>query len=118
MKLEQHENGQREDEAGEGEDVDEPAPRGARVAALMKVVEIGNPAAVGDLARHRAGRTVDRHPGIAAGARSGQINLVRRPFGLARSLDREMILEDRKSVVEGKSVSGRVDLGGRSIIKK
>src|SRR3546814_20096028 len=25
---------------------------------------------------------------------------------------------DRKSVVEGKSVSGRVDLGGRSIIKK
>src|SRR3546814_11283526 len=26
--------------------------------------------------------------------------------------------EDRKSVVEGKSVSGRVDLGGRRIIKK
>src|SRR3546814_11402720 len=70
MKLEQHETGQREDEAGEGEDVDEPAPRGARVAALMKVVEIGTPAAVGDLARHRPDRTVDRHPGLAARARS------------------------------------------------
>src|SRR3546814_14896749 len=31
---------------------------------------------------------------------------------------REAGLEDRKSVVEGKSVSVRVDLGGRRIIKK
>src|SRR3546814_12909806 len=29
-----------------------------------------------------------------------------------------MVLADRKSVVEGKSVSVRVDLGGRRIIKK
>src|SRR3546814_11464734 len=28
------------------------------------------------------------------------------------------IVQDRKSVVEGQSVSGRVDLGGRRILKK
>src|SRR3546814_11936475 len=33
-------------------------------------------------------------------------------------VDRACRPEDRKSVVSGKSVSGRVDLGGRSIIKK
>src|SRR3546814_11833441 len=31
---------------------------------------------------------------------------------------RVVALEDRKSVVSGKSVSGRVDLGGRRVIKK
>src|SRR3546814_18363341 len=31
---------------------------------------------------------------------------------------RGLVHGDRKSVVEGKSVSGRVDLGGRRIIKK
>src|SRR3546814_19243425 len=35
--------------------------------------------------------------------------------GLVR---RQAIMEDRKSVVSGKSVSVRVDLGGRRIIKK
>src|SRR3546814_20545667 len=42
--------------------------------------------------------------GMVAGQRHGQ-----RQFGMA---------EDRKSVVSGKSVSVRVDLGGRRIIKK
>src|SRR3546814_5647104 len=30
----------------------------------------------------------------------------------------DVAVKDRKSVVEGKSVSGRVDLGGRRLIKK
>src|SRR3546814_12313963 len=37
------------------------------------------------------------------------------PDGLRQSM---RLLEDRKSVVEGKSVAVRVDLGGRRIIKK
>src|SRR3546814_15506373 len=41
--------------------------------------------------------------------------LQRRPAGLFGSKIRQI---DRKSVVEGKSVSVRVDLGGRRIIKK
>src|SRR3546814_12175960 len=76
MKLEQHETGQREDEADEGEDVDEPAPRGARVAALMTVVEIGNPTTVADFAHYRPGLPVDRHPAPPAGAWHGQLNPV------------------------------------------
>src|SRR3546814_17818622 len=35
-----------------------------------------------------------------------------------RSTRKALLLEDRKSVVKGKSVSVRVDLGGRRIIKK
>src|SRR3546814_20893625 len=38
--------------------------------------------------------------------------------GRASSMDRQPHLLDRKSVVSGKSVSVRVDLGGSSIIKK
>src|SRR3546814_11827481 len=37
---------------------------------------------------------------------------------LVRELKAELGIEDRKSVVEGKSVYGRVDLGGRRNIKK
>src|SRR3546814_14827462 len=37
---------------------------------------------------------------------------------LRKLRDRLLPLSDRKSVVSGKSVSGRVDLGGRRIIKK
>src|SRR3546814_20476147 len=58
------------------------------------------------------------------GERSGMNGLQFERVGLGRALamgdaeprgDEE---QDRKSVVEGKSVSVRVDLGGRSIIKK
>src|SRR3546814_11278271 len=35
-----------------------------------------------------------------------------------RPVTQESVLADRKRVVSGKSVSGRVDLGGRRIIKK
>src|SRR3546814_12596172 len=38
--------------------------------------------------------------------------------GVGHAALRRGIIGDRKSVVEGKSVSVRVDLGGRSIIKK
>src|SRR3546814_19942450 len=48
----------------------------------------------------------------------GQCTL--RDFRLVRRIGGQEFrpLEDRKSVVEGKSVSVRVDLGGRRIIKK
>src|SRR3546814_16411147 len=46
--------------------------------------------------------------------RDGQIN----PFYMAPAGDPTAVREDRKSVGEGKSVSVRVDLGGRRIIKK
>src|SRR3546814_15100083 len=40
------------------------------------------------------------------------------PIGTAQGIDQRSGLRDRKSVVEGTSVSVRVDLGGRRIIKK
>src|SRR3546814_15862096 len=48
---------------------------------------------------------------LDAAARIGQVRGVRRQVVDHRG-------QDRKSVVEGKSVSVRVDLGGRRIIKK
>src|SRR3546814_18289730 len=50
---------------------------------------------------------VDRPPGLAGG--DEEVGLPAQEGGN---------LQDRKSVVSGKSVSVRVDLGGRSIIKK
>src|SRR3546814_1258120 len=99
MKLEQEQAGDREDEAGEGEDVDEQAPRAARVAALVEIIEVGNPAAAGDFARRLAGREINRDPRVTAGARRGEIDLVRRPFGLAQGFHGEAVLDpvDRKS---------------------
>src|SRR3546814_13232258 len=49
--------------------------------------------------------------GRGAGARRGRRRRARRDDGPG-------LRKDRKSVVEGKSVSVRVDLGGRRIIKK
>src|SRR3546814_17928405 len=43
---------------------------------------------------------------------------VQRQHAEAREEARQQAAEDRKSVVSGKSVSVRVDLGGRRIIKK
>src|SRR3546814_15669704 len=47
------------------------------------------------------------------------VKMVTEPVGLKRTCaDSQRPTPDRKSVVEGKSVSVRVDLGGRRIIKK
>jgi hypothetical protein len=54
MHLQQEQPGHGEDQCREGEYVDEQAPRRAGIAALVKVVEIGNPAAIGDLVSGRA----------------------------------------------------------------
>src|SRR3546814_12382900 len=65
--------------------------------------------------RHRG--AVLRGTGLGRPALAGQLRLHRgapERLGPAR---REAAGEDRKSVVEGKSVSVRVDLGGRRIIK-
>src|SRR3546814_14273563 len=53
-------------------------------------------------------------------ARIHQVN-ARQPIMLCDFLGPQVIIDgqrDRKSVVEGMSVSGRVDLGGRRILKK
>src|SRR3546814_11966849 len=57
-----------------------------------------------------------RHLGQADGL-EGRRHRWHRPLGTAR-IARIAAQQDRKSVVSGKSVSVRVDLGGRRIIKK
>src|SRR3546814_12518890 len=61
--------------------VQEPAPGGARMAALVQVVQVGNPAAVGAFVFDGAIGQVDRQPGVAAGPRQRHIALGGRPFG-------------------------------------
>src|SRR3546814_20292737 len=58
------------------------------------------------------GDFLDRHSLALQPAQEG--------FGDCHQVDAaaQQLLQDRKSVVEGKSVSVRVDLGGRRIIKK
>jgi hypothetical protein len=47
MHLQQHQPGQRKDQTGGGEDVQEPAPGQAGVAAFVQIVQVRDPAAVG-----------------------------------------------------------------------
>src|SRR3546814_16213850 len=73
----------------------------------------------GSLARLRARR--GHVVATVRGERIGSFGCVRRGTPRAAPLKGGVVLRssrDRKSVVEGKSVSVRVDLGGRSIIKK
>src|SRR3546814_11605547 len=56
----------------------------------------------------RAGRPADRQPNLE---RTADAHAIEAP-------DRVAALGDRKSVVSGKSVSVRVDIGGRRIMKK
>src|SRR3546814_12612756 len=69
--------------------------------------------------RHPKGGTGKRRDGVA---RLGHSAAMARTRALSRHLSRlrnaRPINGDRKSVVYGKSVSVRVDLGGRRIIKK
>src|SRR3546814_20238519 len=54
---------------------------------------------------------------VAAGDHDGDVARAGRR-GTARAHGRTCERPDRKSVVSGKSVSGRVELGGRGILKK
>ena len=96
VKLEQEEAGYRENQARGREHIDEQAPYGARVAPLVQIVEIGDPAAVGDFAGRFAGCAVDRDPRIAARTRRREIGLVGRPFGVGGGADGKMILHPRR----------------------
>src|SRR3546814_17121822 len=61
----------------------------------------------------------DLRDDLARAHRTHRQAFVHRPaFGKARQEPRGEQVADRKSVVSGKSVSVRVDLGGRRIIKK
>jgi hypothetical protein len=83
MHLENEQAGDREDQCGAREDVDEPAPRGTGVAAPVEVVEVGEPAAVGALVLDLAVGQAQAQPGVAARAGEREINFVVRPLGLA-----------------------------------
>src|SRR3546814_20593031 len=70
---------------------------------VEEAVAVGGPAAGGDLDVLAAGGALDEAGDAVA---------------LARRDERaDLVLADRKSVVSGKSVSVRVDFGGRRIIK-
>ena len=81
MHLENEQAGDREDQCGAREDVDEPAPRGTGVAALVEVVEVGEPAAVGALVFDFAVGQAQAQPGVATGAGQREIDFVVGPLG-------------------------------------
>src|SRR3546814_17890259 len=66
----------------------------------------------------RGGGQGARAPGRRDHPSRHALSSERRPGDLGRGIRRAEAAQDRKSVVEGKSVSGRVDLVGRRIIKK
>src|SRR3546814_14470028 len=69
-------------------------------------------------ARRAAGAAgIDQAGGVLAlDAEAARLGFLK--ISLAAFDERRPVVEDRKSVVAGKSVSVRVDLGGRRIIKK
>src|SRR3546814_20057603 len=75
---------------------------------------LGNPRL--DLLSRRQLPAVRRQHLLPGGALRRQAADLRRRHGPAAA--RQAALQDRKSVVEGKGSSVRVDLGGRSIIQK
>src|SRR3546814_20977813 len=90
-----------------GPDVGRRASGGMVAGDVRRGRSAGKTAAANGFARLR-----DRHPRSKSGSSLGAGFRARR----VAVADRGAL--DRKSVVEGKSVSGRVDLGGRRIIKK
>src|SRR3546814_20870788 len=83
----------------------------------MRISDWSSDVCSSDLVHARVPR---QHAGQPFG--EGAADLVRQPDTDDRQDDSgagdQLIARDRKSVVEGKSVSVRVDLGGRRIIKK
>src|SRR3546814_11436485 len=95
-----------------------------KTAYEMRISDWSSDVCSSDLVAARTRAILRRLLGIAenADARTGwQVRLLRTAGGkpeAGQDENRERQLGDRKSVVEGKSVSVRVDLGGRRIIKK
>ena len=81
VQFQQHQTGQRKDQTGHGEHVQEPAPGQAGIAALVQVVQVRDPAPVGAFVFDVAAGQVDRQPGVAAGARQRQVDFIGGPFG-------------------------------------
>ena len=72
-----------EQQAGAGKDIDKPVPRRSGIAALVDVIQPGDPATVGVFILHRTAGRIDAHPGIAARLGQRQIDFVGRPLGAA-----------------------------------
>src|SRR3546814_15043518 len=79
----------------------------------MRISDWSSDVCSSDLVRGEA--VADRAVAVADDAIAPEMRLARGDLGGRAELRRRV---DRKSVVEGKSVSVRVDLGGRRIIKK
>src|SRR5690606_21138472 len=80
VQLQQEQTGDGEHHAGQGEDVDEPAPGRTGVAALVQVVEVGDGAARGALVLDLAAGAVDAQPGIAPRTWRREIDPALRPL--------------------------------------
>ncbi len=85
VQLQEDQPGDREHQAGQGKHVDEPAPRRPGVAALVEIVGIGDPAAVGAFRRHLARCRVHAQPAVAAGSRQRQVDFLRCPLRFAQA---------------------------------
>ena len=85
MQMQQEQAGDAEHQRRHGEDVQEPAPGCAAVAAFVQVVEVGNPAAIGAFEFNRATGTINAEPGIRTGTRHGQVDFLFRPFRRSRA---------------------------------
>src|SRR3546814_8469847 len=95
-----------------------------KTAYEMRISDWSSDVCSSDL-KEKWGRLTDDELDMMAGQRDQLIGRLQEHYGMAREeAEREAdrwatgIERDRKSVVEGKSVSVRVDLGGRRIIKK
>src|SRR3546814_13408685 len=103
-------------------------PRGASVLRLRRLAFLGGEADEIVERRERRRRACARrdhdllvgHRGRVAGGEDAGLRggAARVDLDLAARRERDRALEDRKSVVEGKSVSIRVGLDGRRNIKK
>ena len=87
MQLQQHQSGDAEDHAADGEDVEEQTPGRPGVATLVQVVEVGDRAAAGALVDDCAVAGVEGHPAVAARAGQRDVGFRVRPLdggGLGR----------------------------------
>src|SRR3546814_14895628 len=83
MALQEQQAGEAEHHTGNGEQIDEPAPGFAAVTALVQVVEVGDPAALGRLVFQLAAFQAKTQPGIAARTWQGDVEFAIEPLAFA-----------------------------------
>ena len=92
MHLQNQQPGDTEHQAANRKYINEQTPGAAGIAALVQVVQIGNPASVGALVFHGTVLEIHPQPGIATGTRHGDIGLVLAPLhGKALGADPDLL---------------------------